>query len=333
MSKVQVSAAHGRPLASPRVALLEVAPRPDVAALATLVRAVSAEHADVPGQDAPVVTPHAQHPARRVAASIAAFDAGRWAEARGLMAAETSPAAGSWAAWSAFLLRAAGWPDQAIKVADTAIAAAGRDGEAAAPWRMARAAALLDVGRTTEARLEALALSGIGGPSAPSRLWDLTCAEVLVMAAVHDGDAAAVAARAGDARRMASSVVPRVRAMGAWLAAVIADSQGDADVTSGALGAITVPPAGRTARYAGMALRTGRRDLAATAATAAERYAALNPEYPLLRAEALHARGLVDCAAPPVARAARILSGLGLPLARAAALQDAARLSGGCDSA
>ncbi|WUT86475.1 AAA family ATPase [Streptomyces melanogenes] len=262
-------------------------------------------------------------------------EAFRRADRAGALAEGLGIAPSPWvpeALWQGFLLNAAGRPAEALAVADAGVRDSRNQGRAAATrmWLMNRARALLDAGRLTDALADAETASAMTDELGTGNLADLTLLYARVRIALHTNDQEAARGCASQVRRMRSDSAPLVRDAGAWLLALLADFEGRPDRAMAELGdavdrpgvlvdAVDAPVLVR------MALRAGAPKRAATAVEAAERRAALNPDFTILAATAAHARGLLDNDLGHLLRAVRLHGECARPLARASALEDAGR--------
>ena len=246
--------------------------------------------------------------------------------------------------WQAVLLSTAGSPDAALRIIDQGIAEAeaARDG-AAINWMMIRSRVLLEAGRLGDAQAEAEAVSTLSDWRERSTMADYSINFVLRRVAQYTGERAALKRTEGAVTAMQRDDVGTVRRQGRWLAVIDADADGHPDravelltesvtLYGDVAHPLTLDPADDPL-FARIAVRGARRDLAAKAADFAERRAQANPTFPLLRAIALHTRALVDDDPDALAQAAEAFGDVHRPLPRAAALEDAGRVSADRDTA
>lgn len=240
--------------------------------------------------------------------------------------------------WQAVLLSTAGSSDAALRIIDQGIAdasAARRDG--AVSWMMIRSRVLLEAGRLGDARAEAEAVTTLSDWRAGGAMADYSVNYVLRRVAQYTGDHGALASTEHASTEMQRDDVGTVRRQGKWLAMIDLDADGRpdraldvltgyGDLYDGVGHTLTLDPADDPL-FARIAVRAGRRDLAARAAGYAERRAKENPNYPLLQAVAAHTRALVDEEPDALAAAAAGFTDVDRPLPRAEALEDAGRVS------
>jgi DNA-binding CsgD family transcriptional regulator len=241
-----------------------------------------------------------------------------------------------WATW----LRAAVGETGLLPTIEQGLRTAQREGRAPDVhwWMMLRARALLTEGRLADARAEAEAVSdmvdelGLGGPAINASRF--TLAAVAVHAADPRGRQTARAA----ARTMVTDESVTMRRSGAWIAALLADAEGDpagalelAAETVDALG--TLSPVFSTPQdpwdimaLLRIALRAGDADRAGTILRELERRAASNPEHVLHVQLAAHARGLVDRDERAMRTSIESFERLPSPITRAALREDAAEV-------
>ncbi|GAA1180336.1 ATP-binding protein [Pseudonocardia alaniniphila] len=239
--------------------------------------------------------------------------------------------------WRAMALAGVGRLDDALAVTETQQRQAGVGAGLAETrlWSATRSRLLLEAGRPAEARAaaeEALAMVdeiGHGDFAAVTAI----CA--LGRVAVLTGDEEALATAERNAHVMQASKSTSVRNAGAWLAALVAASDGDpgraiASLTDGSARYSDAGPwrchpldVAEVPWFVRVALQAGQHDFAERAAAAAERRSEANPDMPLFCAIDAHARGLLLRDHEELARAASLYEAAGRPLARAAALEDA----------
>ncbi|MCX5203342.1 AAA family ATPase [Streptomyces sp. NBC_00237] len=243
------------------------------------------------------------------------------------------------ALWHALLSNTTGRPAQALAATEEGIRITGEQGRTAATrmWLMTRSRILLEAGRLADARADAEAASATDGDLAPGNFADVTLRYVMMRVALHTGDRPTARVYAAEARRMRSDGAPVVRQFGAWMLALLADSEGRPDRAMAELDEVMTSPAEDRPAYAGLvdpadapvlvrlALRAGAHERAAQAVALAERLAVLNPGLTFLAATAAHARGLLDNDLAALVRAVRLYEDCPRPLARASALEDAGR--------
>ncbi|WP_173010097.1 AAA family ATPase [Mycolicibacterium sp. P9-64] len=246
--------------------------------------------------------------------------------------------------WQAVLLSTAGSPDEALRILDQGIAEAeaAREG-AAINWMMIRSRVLLEAGRLGDAQAEAEAVSTLTDWRERSTMADYSINFVLRRVAQYTGEQAALKRTEGAVTAMQRDDVGTVRRQGRWLAVIDADADGHPDravemltesiaLYGDVAHPLTLDPADDPL-FARIAVRGARRDLAAKAAEFAERRAQANQTFPLLKAIALHTRALVDDDPSALAQAAEAFGDVHRPLPRAAALEDAGRVSADRDTA
>ena len=246
--------------------------------------------------------------------------------------------------WQAVLLSAVGSPDEALRILDQGIKEAETArGGAAVNWMMIRSRVLLEAGRLGDAQAEAEAVMTLTDWRQRSTMADYSINFVLRRVAQYTGEPAALKRTEAAVTAMQRDDVGTVRRQGRWLAVIDADAGGHPDravellTESVALYGdvahpLTLDPADDPL-FARIAVRGARRDLADKAADFAERRAQANPSFPLLTAIALHTRALVDDDPAALAQAAEAFGDVHRPLPRAAALEDAGRVSADRDTA
>jgi DNA-binding NarL/FixJ family response regulator len=201
----------------------------------------------------------------------------------------------------------------------------------------------LEAGRLSDAQSEADAVLSMTDWRERNSVADFTINFVLRRVAQYTGDSDALRRSQAAAAQMARDEVPSVRRPGRWLAAIDADAAGDLCTALehlsegvevyGTLGdTFTMDPA-EEPLFARIASRAGRPDLAERAADYTEQRSASNPDQPFLAAIARHTRGLVDDDPDALAEAVDLFAGTQRPLPRAAALEDAGRVSAARDTA
>ena len=239
--------------------------------------------------------------------------------------------------WRAMALAGVGRLDDALAVAEPQQRQAGVGAGLAVTrlWSATRSRLLLEAGRPAEARAaaeEALAMVdeiGHGDFVAVTAICTLGRVAVLT----GDEDALATAERNGHVMQASKST--SVRNAGAWLAALVAASDGDparaiASLTDGSARYSDTGPwrchpldVAEVPWFVRVSLQAGQRDLAERAAATAERRSEADPDMPLFCAIDAHARGLLLQDHEELTRAASLFEAAGRPLARAAALEDA----------
>lgn len=246
--------------------------------------------------------------------------------------------------WQAVLLGTAGSPDEALRILDQGIAEAeaAREG-GAINWMMIRSRVLLEAGRLGDAQTEAEAVATLTDWRERSTMADYSMNFVLRRVAQYTGEQAALKRTERAVTAMQRDDVGTVRRQGRWLAVIDADAGGHPDRAVDLLTEsialygdvahpLTLDPADDPL-FARIAVRGARRDLADKAADFAERRAQANPTFPLLQAIALHTRALVDDDPAALAQAAEAFADVHRLLPRAAALEDAGRVSADRDTA
>jgi DNA-binding CsgD family transcriptional regulator len=201
--------------------------------------------------------------------------------------------------------------------------------EAPARWPdgwTACAGRLPDVRAAAERVLATVDALGPGAAGAAA-----AASHVLACVALRTGDRAALRAAAGTAAAMRTDASVTVRHRGAWLAALLADADGDTprvlqllDETLGVLATpalSTLQDPGELLVLLRLVLRTGHLGHAETVVREAERRAALAPGLALL---ATHARGLLERDPAALRASAGALADRLGPLARADVLEDVA---------
>jgi len=275
------------------------------------------------------------------AASVEAFHRLAWDEA--LERAEEAVAAvrrdgavavALWvpgACWRVLLWSACGRTAAALAEADASLEVARGHGGAAAIqlWTATRSRLLLDAGRLPAVGPAAEAAFALARPLGRSDFTDATAGYAAARAALLTGEGGGAGgtdpARA-QAERMRADPAAAIRRPGAWLAALLADRDGDRAAVAAHLSdelALSTPfDAADLPAFVGVALRAGLRERAEAAVRVAGRRAAQAPGHTVLDASARHARGLLDGEAELLAGAARAWDAAGRPLPAAAACED-----------
>ncbi|MFD0319100.1 helix-turn-helix transcriptional regulator [Streptomyces flavalbus] len=206
--------------------------------------------------------------------------------------------------WHASVLGLAGRDRTALELVDDGLHAAQASGRRALLplWRAARARLLLDAGRLTDAASELSAAEAVTADVPARGEASALCTRVRV--ACHTGDDAALETCAARADACLASDDPRERHVGAWLTVVIAAHRDERPeprhlaaaatyLRHGSVHAACVDP-GDAVVLVRVALRRGRRDIAAETVEFAEDRARRNPGFALFQAVAAHTRGLLD---------------------------------------
>jgi DNA-binding CsgD family transcriptional regulator len=242
-------------------------------------------------------------------------------------------------AWYAIALSMAGRCDEAIASSDAGLRESQRRGNAGAIglWQMTRARILLDTGRLADAQVEAESTLGINDGVDAGNRADVMRVYTLGRVALWTGDRDGIRRCALDAERMMADAAVSVRGAGSWLAALIADSQGDftraMQVTTEAaeridrLGPWLSSPLDPTdsPAFVRIAMRAGQPEQGRRAVLAAERLQAMNPTVTILAATAVHARGLLEQDGVLLQKAAELFAGSPRNIAHASACEDAAQ--------
>ena len=221
--------------------------------------------------------------------------------------------------------------------------AAQRDGISAniRVWSMLRFRALFSSGQLADARAEAEATIEMADEIGDGSYGYINHVALYILGrvALHTGDPAGLAqARRSAARLGQAQESPSSQRLGAWLMALVADADGDAESAAQigveALDPIACGPLSTTSprMYADSAtltrilLAAGLRADTEPVVVRLEKFATLHPDYPLLACAALHARAVLDDHPDTALRAVALSSGDPRPLLRAAVLEDAGRL-------
>jgi DNA-binding CsgD family transcriptional regulator/tetratricopeptide (TPR) repeat protein len=240
--------------------------------------------------------------------------------------------------WAAWLRSALGRPDTVLPAVSEGLRAAQREGRAPDVrfWLMCHSRVLLAAGRLADARAEGEAVLEMVADLGLGSIALNTTGYALAKVALHTGDRQALSAAAEAADELLRDETLTMRRGGAWIAALLADGDGDHERamellrgTYAALGTIapvlSAPPdAVEILLLVRMALRAGDHERAEAAAREAERRASLNPGFALHALLRRHARGLVDRDPDAMRASLEHLSVLQSPVARAEVLEDAA---------
>jgi DNA-binding CsgD family transcriptional regulator len=245
-------------------------------------------------------------------------------------------------AWKALISIVVARLDEAFALIDAGMQAAQRDGISAniRVWSMLRFRALFCAGRLADARAEAEATIEMADEIGDGSYGYLNHVALYVLGriALHTGDAAGLAqARRSAARLSQARESPAGQRLGAWLAALLADADGDPLavktpvqaldlLASGPLSTTSPQMYADTAALTRILLDSGRRADAKSVVARLEDFAALHPDFPFLEAAALHARAVLDGDPDIALRAVALSSGDPRPFVRAAVLEDAGRL-------
>jgi DNA-binding CsgD family transcriptional regulator len=245
-------------------------------------------------------------------------------------------------AWKALIAIVVARLDEAFALIDAGMQAAQRDGISAniRVWSMLRFRALFCAGRLADARAEAEATIEMADEIGDGSYGYINHVALYVLGriALHTGDAAGLAqARRSAARLSQARESPAGQRLGAWLAALLADADGDPlavktpvqaldPLASGPLSTTSPQTYADTAALTRILLDSGRRADAKSVVARLEDFAALHPDFPFLEAAALHARAVLDGDPDIALRAVALSSGDPRPFVRAAVLEDAGRL-------
>ena len=245
-------------------------------------------------------------------------------------------------AWKALISIVVARLDEAFALIDAGMQAAQRDGISAniRVWSMLRFRALFCAGRLADARAEAEATIEMADEIGDGSYGYINHVALYVLGriALHTGDAAGLAqARRSAARLSQARESPAGQRLGAWLAARLADADGDPlavktpvqaldPLASGPLSTTSPQTYADTAALTRILLDSGRRADAKSVVARLEDFAALHPDFPFLEAAALHARAVLDGDPDIALRAVALSSGDPRPFVRAAVLEDAGRL-------
>lgn len=239
--------------------------------------------------------------------------------------------------WRAMALAGVGRLDDALAVTEPQRRQAGVGAGLAVTrlWSATRSRLLLEAGRPAEARAAAEEALAMVDEIGHGDFVAVTAICALGRVAVLTGDEEALATAERNGHVMQASKSTSVRNAGAWLAALVAASDGD---PGRAIASLTDESArfsdtgpwrhhpldlAEVPWFVRVALQAGQHDLAERAAATAERRAEANPDVPLFCAIDANARGLLRQDHEELARAASLFEAAGRPLARAAALEDA----------
>lgn len=240
--------------------------------------------------------------------------------------------------WAAWLRSALGRPDTVLQAIEDGLRAAQRDGRAPDVrfWLMCHSRVLLAAGRLADARAEGEAVLEMVADLGLGSIALNTTGYALARVALHTGDRSALAAAADAADELLRDETLTMRRGGAWIAALLADGDGDHEramdllretyAALGTMAPVFSAPADAVEILAlvRMALRAGEQECAEAAAREAQRRAGLNPGFALHALLARHARGLVDRDPETLRSSVEHLGVLQSPVARAEVLEDAA---------
>ncbi|CAL9659859.1 helix-turn-helix transcriptional regulator [Streptomyces sp. enrichment culture] len=241
--------------------------------------------------------------------------------------------------WRMHLDSCSGDSSASVEAANAGIRLAKRFGQAATLhfWSMMRARAYLEDGRLEEARAETEGAEAMAEELGPGNFADATIRYVLGVVAVHHDDRRAARKAAREAELMMENESAFIQRIGTWLAAQIAEWEGDSKRALELMPRSTelfdtvhprcsVPfdPVDQ-ATFIRIALRAGDRERAAEVADVAQRRADISPGFPALTAAAAHTRGLLNGDAALLVRATELYEGSGRRLAVASAHEDAGR--------
>lgn len=239
--------------------------------------------------------------------------------------------------WHASVLSLAGRGRAALEIVDDGLRGAEARGRRAflPLWRTARARLLLDAGALADAADELAASEALISTTGTSFAGEAAALGILVRVAGHLGDDATLEACAARAATYLTGDDPQLRCVGAWLTVVLADCRQDrveprllthaaAHLRRGFVHALCADPADVIVLVR-VALHSGSPDIATATVEFAENRARRNPGFPLFRAVAAHARGLL-APDPARLRAAVDLYDGTRPLLKAEALKDLGEL-------
>jgi DNA-binding CsgD family transcriptional regulator len=227
--------------------------------------------------------------------------------------------------------------DEALAAVTEGIRSAqrGRQGRAVQALEASRARQLLQLGNLADA---AAALEGRFSPDDAHLVLSVTDADAVVVLgriALHTADQRQSQLTSAIAGVMLTSGVPAIKRHAAWLLALQAQADGDATEARRWLMALgekerlslfpllPLDPADDP-HLVRIALASGDRELAESAAAGAERRAEINPGIPVMLASAAHARGLITGNPGLLTQAVTILAAGRRRLALASALEDLA---------
>jgi ATP/maltotriose-dependent transcriptional regulator MalT len=240
--------------------------------------------------------------------------------------------------WAAWLRSALGRPDTVLQAIEDGLRAAQRDGRAPDVrfWLMCHSRVLLAAGRLADARAEGEAVLEMVADLGLGSIALNTTGYALARVALHTGDRPALAAAADAADELLRDETLTMRRGGAWIAALLADGDGDHEramdllretyAALGTMAPIFSAPADAVEILVlvRMALRAGEPERAEAAAREAQRRAGLNPGFALHALLARHARGLIERDPEALRSSVEHLDVLPSPVARAEVLEDAA---------
>ena len=233
--------------------------------------------------------------------------------------------------------------DEAFALIDVGAQAAQRDGISARirVWSMLRCRALFSAGQLADARAEAEAAIDMTDEIGDGSYGYINHVSLYILSSValHKGIRPS-SPRPADQQPGSHQAqeCPSSRRLGAWLLALVADVDGDADTAARAALLALDPlaggplPATSPQMYADFAaltsilLEAGRHADAEAVVVRLQEFAALHPDFPLLECTVLHARALLDGDVDTALRAVALSSADPRPLVRARY----SRTPGGC---
>jgi DNA-binding NarL/FixJ family response regulator len=238
--------------------------------------------------------------------------------------------------WAVWLRSALGSPEAVLPRIEAGLRDAQREGRGpdARFWLMCHSRVLLAAGRLADARAEAEAVREMVADLGLGSIALNTTGYTLARVALHMGDRAGLTAAGEDADELLRDETLTMRRGGAWIAALLADADGDSERAIGLLGEtfdalgtlsplFSAPPdATEILALLRIALRAGARDRAAAVVGEAERRARSNPGHALQAQLARHAAGVFERDAAAMRASAEQLHALPGPLDRAAVLED-----------
>jgi DNA-binding CsgD family transcriptional regulator len=198
-------------------------------------------------------------------------------------------------------------------------------------WAQRGSILRFEAGQLSDARMEAessptMVAQALAGSNAGAGGL-LTTAQV----AFHTGDGRRLRHAATAATQLYEHGSPAIRRIAAWILMLAALHRGDAAEAAGRLGDDELPYAAPTLPFdlsyqptvARVAMAAGEHHLAARALEVAETFAAANPDVPVVVAAAALTRGIVGRSTPDLVDAARALRGTQRPLLFAQASEQA----------
>jgi DNA-binding CsgD family transcriptional regulator len=240
--------------------------------------------------------------------------------------------------WAVWLRSALGRPEAVLPRIAEGLRDAQREGRATDVrfWLMCHSRVLLAAGRLADARAEGEAVREMAVDLGLGSIALNTTGYTLARVAIHMGDPAGLAAGAEVADELLADETLTMRRSGAWIAALLADADGDSERavrllagTFDALGTLSPlfsapPDADEILTLLRIALRAGERERAAAVVREMRRRAHRNPGYALHALLARHADGLFERDPDAMAASIEQLDTLPGPIARARVLEDAA---------